>query len=279
MWFLPFPARIAPDGGHIHLRSGWSLNRISILFLLALIPPLALVLIENGRSLVPVLGLAAFLALFWNVVFARLRRQPVTLNWAVTAMPFAFLAPPDMPLWQIGLGISFGVVVGEHIFGGHGRNFLNPSVVALAFLAFSFPQNELAVRGDLFALAVLPGAVLLLVTGLISWRVLIGAAIGLVCIVWLAGISDPLALVSLGSLAFGLVFFAGDPVGAASTNPGRWIYGLLTGVLIGLTGIAAGAFGTPKAVIFAVLLTSIFAPFIDHVVIAVHTAVRRRRHG
>lgn len=279
MALMPFPGRYAVTIAPPHLRGGWSLNRISMLFLLALLPPLGLALFEDSVAFLPVLGLSAILTLAWNLVFARLQRQPLVLDWAVSAIAFALIVPLATPLWQISLGLSFGIVVGEQIFGGHGRNFLNPVVVALAFLAFSFPATGQAPRGDLFALAIVPGAILLLMTGLISWRVLLGAMLGLACIIWLAGTSDPLAIVMMGPLAFALVFFACDPVSAASTNPGRWVYGLLSGLLIGLFGLSGEAIGSPTTIIFAILLASIFAPLIDYFVIALNAIRRRRRHG
>lgn len=279
MWLMPFSGRYAVTIAPPHMRGGWSLNRISMLFLLALLPPLGLALFEEGVALLPVLGLSILLTLAWNLVFARLQRQPLVLDWAVSAIAFALIVPLATPLWQIGLGLSFGIVVGEQIFGGHGRNFLNPVVVALAFLMFSFPVTGDVPRGNLFAIAVMPGTILLLVTGLISWRVLLGVAVGLACVIGLASTSDPLANLMMGPLAFALVFFACDPVSAASTNPGRWVYGLLSGLLIGLFGLSGEVIGSPTTIIFAILLASIFAPLIDYFVIALNAAHRRRRHG
>lgn len=273
-------ARNYPTMRHApHVRGWWSPNRISLIFLLALIPPLGVALVENTSTLFTMLGLTGLLSLGWNVVFARLRRQLPTLDWVVSAVSFSLMVPLALPLWQVALGFSFGVVIGEQIFGGRGLNFLSPVIVALAFLAFSFPGTEHLPRGDLFALAVVPGAILLLATGLISWRVLVGALVGLAGVLALVGTSDPLASVLLAPLAFGLVFFACDPVGAASTNPGRWIYGLLVGGLIGLFGLSGEIFGSPRAIIFAILLASVFAPLIDYLVIALNAIRRRRRHG
>lgn len=261
-----------------YVRGIWTQKRISMFVLLALIAPLGMAFFEDGITLVPTLALALVLTLFWNIIFARLRLQTLTLDWAVSAISFALIAPPALPLWQVGLGVSFGIVVGEQIFGGRGWNFLSPAVVALAFLAFSFPDTQQIYRSDLFALAIIPGAILLLVAGLISWRILIGAALGLGAIIWFAGYPDPSVKIMMGPLAFGLVFFACDPVSAASTNSGRWVYGLLSGLLIGLFGLPDGTFGTPTTLIFAILLASIFAPLIDYFVIAINAIRKRRRH-
>ncbi len=262
-----------------YMRGGWTPDRISLFVLLALIPPTIIAFFEDRLALVPILGLAVFLTLAWNVVFAHLLRRSIPLDWVVSAITFALMAPPAMPLWQIGLGVSFGIVVGEQIFGGRGWNFLNPAIVALAFLAFSFPGMEQVHRGDLFALGVIPGAILLLGAGLISWRVLLGAVLGLAAVIGFAGDAGSSVSIMVGPLLFVLVFFACDPVSSASTNPGRWVYGLLCGLLMGLFGLAGGIIGSPITLIFAILLGSIFAPLIDYFVVALKALHRRRRHG
>ena len=57
----------------------------------------------------------------------------------VTSVLFALILPPDVPLWQAALGISFGVVIGKEVFGGTGKNFLNPALTGRAFLFFAYP--------------------------------------------------------------------------------------------------------------------------------------------
>jgi len=279
MRLLAFPVRYVVGTTAPHVSGGWSLNRITMLFLVALVLPLGLVVVENGFGFLPLLGFALFVTLAWNIVFARVRRQPIVMDWAVSAISFALIVPPDLPLWQLGLSLSFGIVIGEQIFGGRGRNFLNPAIVALAFVAFSFPGTAGVHHSDLFALAVLPGAVLLVATGLISWRVLAGALLALACVVGFARLEDPFTSVMAGPLVFMLVFFACDPVCAASTNPGRWIYGALVGLLIGLFGLPGEVVGAPTVLVFSILLASVFAPLIDYFVVSLNAYGRRRRDG
>src|SRR5690606_21889832 len=60
----------------------------------------------------------------------------------VTGMLFPLTLPPTIPLWQVALGIMFGVTIGKEVFGGVGKNFLNPALVARAFLYFAYPAEN-----------------------------------------------------------------------------------------------------------------------------------------
>ncbi len=78
---------------------------------------------------------------FWEALFATIRRHEINEGFFVTSILFSLILPPDIPLWQAALGISFGVVVGKEVFGGTGKNFLNPALVGRAFLFFAYaPQ-------------------------------------------------------------------------------------------------------------------------------------------
>ncbi|MEM8569979.1 MAG: NADH:ubiquinone reductase (Na(+)-transporting) subunit B [Pseudomonadota bacterium] len=78
---------------------------------------------------------------FWEVLFATIRRHEVNEGFLVTSMLYVLILPASTPLWQVALGISFGVVVGKEVFGGTGKNFLNPALVGRAFLYFAYPAN------------------------------------------------------------------------------------------------------------------------------------------
>lgn len=82
---------------------------------------------------------------FWEVLFATVRRHEVNEGFFVTSVLFALICPPDLPLWQVALGITFGVVVGKEVFGGTGKNFLNPALTGRAFLYFAYPAS---ISGD-----------------------------------------------------------------------------------------------------------------------------------
>ena len=78
---------------------------------------------------------------FWEVLFATIRKHEINEGFFVTSILFSLIVPPDLPLWQAALGISFGVVVGKEVFGGTGKNFLNAALTARAFLFFAYAPN------------------------------------------------------------------------------------------------------------------------------------------
>ncbi|MEO0443967.1 MAG: NADH:ubiquinone reductase (Na(+)-transporting) subunit B [Pseudomonadota bacterium] len=78
---------------------------------------------------------------FWEVLFAMKRGHEVNEGFFVTSVLFSLTCPPDLPLWQAALGITFGVVVGKEVFGGTGKNFLNPALTGRAFLYFAYPAS------------------------------------------------------------------------------------------------------------------------------------------
>ena len=78
---------------------------------------------------------------FWEVLFAMKRGHEVNEGFFVTSILFALICPPNIPLWQAALGISFGVVIAKEVFGGTGKNFLNPALAGRAFLFFAYPAS------------------------------------------------------------------------------------------------------------------------------------------
>ena len=77
----------------------------------------------------------------WEILFAIKRGHEVNEGFFVTSILFALTCPPDIPLWQVAMGISFGVVIGKEVFGGTGKNFLNPALTGRAFLFFAYPAQ------------------------------------------------------------------------------------------------------------------------------------------
>ncbi|WP_213865475.1 NADH:ubiquinone reductase (Na(+)-transporting) subunit B [Vibrio crassostreae] len=89
----------------------------------------------------PVYGTVFVVGGFWEVLFAVVRKHEVNEGFFVSSVLFALILPPTIPLWQAALGITFGIVVAKELFGGTGRNFLNPALAGRAFLYFAYPAN------------------------------------------------------------------------------------------------------------------------------------------
>ncbi|OGG98312.1 MAG: NADH:ubiquinone reductase (Na(+)-transporting) subunit B [Candidatus Lambdaproteobacteria bacterium RIFOXYD12_FULL_49_8] len=82
---------------------------------------------------------------FWESNFALIRGHEINEGFLVTGFLFPLTLPPTIPLWQVALGVSFGVVIGKEVFGGTGKNFLNPALTGRAFLFFAYPAQ---ISGD-----------------------------------------------------------------------------------------------------------------------------------
>jgi len=98
-------------------------------------------LIHGAAYFLPVYAVTFLVGGFWEVVFASVRKHEVNEGFFVTSILFALIVPPSIPLWQVALGISFGVVIGKEVFGGTGKNFLNPALTGRAFLFFAYPAQ------------------------------------------------------------------------------------------------------------------------------------------
>lgn len=158
----------------------------------------------------------------WEGLFASVRKHEINEGFLVTSLLFPLILPPDIPLWQVALGISFGVVVGKEVFGGTGKNIFNPALVGRAFLFFAYPAQisgdavwvavdgvtratplaevadptlQLSVSwmdaflgiipgsmGETSTLASLIGAAILIVTGIGSWRIMLSTVAGMFCL-------------------------------------------------------------------------------------------------
>jgi Na+-transporting NADH:ubiquinone oxidoreductase subunit B len=228
--------------------------------------------------------------------------------------------PASTPLWMAAIGIVFGVVIGKEVFGGTGKNFLNPALTGRAFLYFAYPAqmsgdaiwvavdgytratvlgnaaigepygvdwltaflgNMPGSFGETSTLAVLIAAAILIVMRIASWRIMAGVVVGMVAASLLFnGIESDNPMFTMpfhwhlvvGGFAFGTVFMATDPVSAAMTDTGRWIYGALIGLMCVLIRVVNPAF--PEGMMLAILFGNLFAPLIDHFV--VQSNVKRR---
>lgn len=261
--------------------------------------------------LLPLVLIALAVAYCWEIIFAQRGLRTPDHGWIMTAWLFALMLQPGVPLWMAALGLSFGVVVGAHIFGGTGKYLVSPALLGVLFLHFSYPgyaQTALPVDGfttasswsevanagvlpleQLFAygigaehgalatgstLACLLGALYLVFTGAVSWRVLVGGVAGLaitaVACSWLIADNSAAALpwyahLVLGNFAFALVFVATDPSSGPLTRTSRWIYGGAIGAFA--VGIRVLDPSHPEGALFAILLAALSVPLLDYLAI------------
>ena len=94
---------------------------------------------------IPIYIVTFTVGILWELLFAVIRKHEINEGFFVSSILFALSCPPDLPLWQAAMGITFGIVIGKEIFGGTGKNFLNPALTGRAFLYFAYPSQ---ISGD-----------------------------------------------------------------------------------------------------------------------------------
>lgn len=98
-------------------------------------------LIHGALYFLPIYLVTLLAGGVWEVLFATVRGHEVNEGFLVSSMLFTLTLPASTPLWQVALGISFGVVIAKEVFGGTGKNFLNPALTGRAFLYFAYPAS------------------------------------------------------------------------------------------------------------------------------------------
>ena len=344
-----------------HIRDSIDIKRVMILVVIALIPLYIFgamnVGVQNGISMgvertnweqfwfgfdkiIPIILVAFITGAFWEILFAVVRKHPISEGFLVTCALIPLVMPASIPLWQVSIATSFGIVIGKEIFGGVGMNIFNPALVARAFLFFTYPGrisgdkvwvigpdgysgatalavpaaevNQHAVSllngvtqfdyswwnmlvgwipgsiGETSKLLIIMGAIFLAITKIANWRVMAGSLIGLGVTAYLTNLMAPFSsntMLSLpahyhlvmGGFLFGMAFMATEPVTGCHTNQGRWVYGILFGILTVIVRAINPAY--PEGTMLAILLLNAFAPLIDWFVIQSNIKRRVARHA
>lgn len=142
MYNIGLQANLAIDAGHGAVLEGWREVLIALLGGSAhSVSSIWDNFVFGAAYFLPVYAVTFIVGGFWEVLFATIRKHEVNEGFFVTSILFALILPPTIPLWQVALGISFGVVIGKEVFGGTGKNFLNPALTGRAFLFFAYPAN------------------------------------------------------------------------------------------------------------------------------------------
>jgi Na+-transporting NADH:ubiquinone oxidoreductase subunit B len=102
-------------------------------------------MLYGAMFFLPIYAVTFVVGGFWEVLFAAIRKHEVNEGFFVTSILFALIVPATIPLWQVAIGITFGVVIAKEVFGGTGKNFLNPALAGRAFLFFAYPGQ---ITGD-----------------------------------------------------------------------------------------------------------------------------------
>ena len=144
MYFTGLQATMAMEQMGIEQLEGW---RGTIVDLLAGYDPGNWwhCLVYGAVFYIPIYVVTFVVGAFWEILFAIKRGHEINEGFFVTSVLFSLIVPASIPLWQVALGISFGVVIGKEIFGGTGKNFLNPALTGRAFLFFAYPAE---ISGD-----------------------------------------------------------------------------------------------------------------------------------
>ena len=148
-------ANLALDPAKAALLTGWRHDVIALLGTGYSPSSLAANVVHGALYFLPLYTVTMLVGLAWEVSFAIVRKLEVNEGFFVTGILFPLILPPDTPLWQAALAISFGVVLGKEVFGGTGMNFINPALAARAFVFFAYPAE---MSGDKVWTAVPQGA-------------------------------------------------------------------------------------------------------------------------
>lgn len=103
-------------------------------------------LIFGAKTIFPIIAVTFIAGSFWEILFAIIRKHEISEGFLVTCALIPLTMPPSIPLWQLFIATSFGIVIGKEIFGGVGMNIFNPALTARCFIFFSYPSK---ISGDM----------------------------------------------------------------------------------------------------------------------------------
>lgn len=205
------------------------------------------------------------------------------LNPALLTRAFLFFSyPSHMSGSFVWVGLKKGEVI-DAASGATPLSLLSECKEAVAPLTDKFSYMDMFLGtvpgsiGETSVIAILLGAIILVWTGVASWKIMCSSVLGALFVGWIGYATGVTAVPAwaqliMGGFAFGAVFMATDPVTSAQTEKGKWIYGFLIGVLCVMVRLFNP--GYAEGMMLAILLMNTFAPLIDYYVI--NGAIRRR---
>ncbi len=285
-----------------HIHSNNSTQKTMLDVIIALVPASIAAVILFGIPALIVISVCVISAVVGEALFNLAVKKEQTvgdLSAVVTGLILALNLPANVPLWQAAVGSLFAIIIVKGIFGGLGKNIVNPAIAARVFMLIAFgsmtaavfpegmdsasgatPLSDLAndqtvnlmdlflgkcggALGETCALALLIGGIYLIVRKVITWHIpvtFIGTTFLFTLAVEGGSIETTLAWVLSGGLMIGAFFMATDYVTSPSTAKGKLIFGIGAGVITVLIRFWGGY---PEGVSFAILLMNIVNPYID----------------
>lgn len=286
-----------------HIRSKVTTSNIMMWVLIALLPATAFGIFNFGFSALVVVVVTVASAVLTEYAYQKLMHKKVTISdfsAAVTGLLLALNMPPTAPWWMCVLGSVFAILVVKQVFGGLGQNFMNPALGARCFLLISFTGrmttfvydgvsgatplallkagesvnvmdmfvgNIAGTIGETSVIAILIGAVILLVKGIIDIRIPGTYIITFVIFVVIFGghgldMNYIAAHLCGGGLMLGAWFMATDYVTCPITKNGQILYGVCLGILTGLFRLFGGS---AEGVSYAIIISNLLVPLIERV--------------
>lgn len=283
-----------------HVRNSLTTHKIMYLVILSLMPVSILGIVNYGMGALSVILAAVIAAVVAEAAFNAIIKKPQTIadgSAALTGLLLALVLPPNLPIYIPVLGSVFAIVVVKGLFGGLGKNFLNPALAARCFLLISYGSRLTTYKIDgvttatplvniaagqpvdlleLFightsgiigssVLGILIGAVILFAFKIISYEIplaTIGSFTIFIALFGAQGTSPYELLVHVmgGGVLFGAIFMATDYVTSPVTPAGQWVFGIVIGVLCGLFRVCGSA---PDSASYGIIFANILVPLIE----------------
>ena len=292
-----------------HIRDKVTSSNIMLMVVIALLPASAFGVYNFGIPALIVLISTTVSAVLTEYIYEKLMHKKITINdWSavVTGLLLGLNMPASAPWWMGALGSVFAILVVKQLFGGLGQNFMNPALGARCFLLISFagPMTKFVYDGvsgptplatlkdggsvdsmkmligtipgtigETSVIAIIIGAVFLIMLGIIDLRIPGTYIVSFVIFVGIfgpftkahAGFFDPQYITAHlcgGGLMLGAWFMATDYVTSPITKKGQYVYGILLGVLTGLFRLFGGS---AEGVSYAISISNLLVPLIERV--------------
>lgn len=285
-----------------HIRAQITTRDIMIYVLIALIPAACFGIFNFGISALTVIAVTTLSAVITEAVYQKLMHKRVTVDdcsAAVTGLLLALNLPPAAPWWMCVLGSIFAILIVKQLFGGLGQNFMNPALGARCFLLISFTGrmttfvyndvvtsptplaamkagesvdvldmllgNTAGTIGETSAVAIMAGAIFLLVKGVIDLRIpgtYIASFVIFIILFGGRGLDGSYVIAQLcgGGLMLGAWFMATDYVTSPITKNGKILYGACLGILTGVFRLFGGS---AEGVSYAIIISNLLVPLIE----------------